>query len=190
MRTQKKSTTKVRKRTTRRKDRYGNILYPGEYYYELKNSYEYRYKDIFGKTSTKSAPSLDELRKIEECLQAEKDNKITSRSNVKTVNDLIKVYLNSKKTIEKTTLTGYRYNYEKYISDTWFGYMNFSDVLKVHVANFCNELIEEKGLSKSTICVINNFISPSFRLAIDSRWINYNPCTLVMRDVIETEQKK
>lgn len=190
MKTKKKSTPKKGKKATLRKDIYGNILYPGEYYYESKNSYEYKYKDIFGKTSTKTATSLDELRKLEVILQAEKDNKITSRSKITTVSDLIRVYLNGKKTIEKTTLTGYWGNYERYIVDSWFGHMNFADVLKIHVANFYNELIEEKNLSKNTICLINNFISPSFRLAIDSRWINYNPCTLVMRDVIETEQKE
>lgn len=174
----------------RRKDIYGNILYPGEYYYPSKDIYEYKFKNILNKTDSRSAKTLDELRQLEEIIQAEHSHLLISGNAEITVADMVEIYLRSKKNIEKTTLTGYWNNYRWHIKDTWFGAMAIGKVLKLHVANYYNELIESRGLARGTIETINHIVAPSFRLAIDSRWITYNPCILVMKDIIHTEEKE
>ncbi len=171
----------------RRKDEFGNILYPGEYYYPQKKSYEYKFKNIYNQKDSRTAKTLDKLRQIEESIEAERSQTIVSGNSDMTVEELLEIYLRSKKKIAATTLTGYWNNYRLYIHGSWLGAMAIGKVLKLHLVNFYNELIETKSLSKRTIELINNIISPSFRLAIDSRWLTYNPCLLVMKDVIDTQ---
>lgn len=43
-----------------RKDEYGNVLYPREYYIKRHDSYEYRYKDSNGETRTKGSKTLEQ----------------------------------------------------------------------------------------------------------------------------------
>lgn len=175
-----------KKKAKKRKDNYGNVLYTGEYYNEKKDNYEYKFKDAKGDPKTKCAKTLDQLRTLEDAIKTDISSKLIYGSKEITVNELVEIYLNSKKKIEKTTLTGYWYNFERYIKPSWLGNMKIGDVIKIHVSNYYNELIEEMRLSKPTIVLINNFVSPAFRLAMDSRWLTYNPCTLVMREVIDT----
>lgn len=172
----------------RRKDEFGNILYPGEYYYPQKKSYEYKFKNIYNQKDSRTAKTLDKLRQIEETIEAERSQTIVSGDSDTTVEELLEIYLHSKKKIAATTLTGYWNNYHWHIKGSWFGALPIGKVLKLHIVNFYNELIEKKSLSKRTIELINNIVSPSFRLAVDVRWIAYNPCLLVMKDVIETQE--
>ena len=150
----------------RRKDEFGNILYPGEYYYPQKKSYEYKFKNIYNQKDSRTAKTLDKLRQIEEIIEAERSQTIVSGNSDTTVEELLEIYLRSKKKIAATTLTGYWSNYRLYIQGSWLGAMAIGKVLKLHIVNFYNELIETKSLSKRTIELINNIISPSLMFVI------------------------
>lgn len=175
------------KKSKVRKDVYGNKLYQGEYYSLGKDAYEYRYRDDSGKIKTKGAKTLPLLRLIEDKLM---DNPSNPGNGDCTVAQLIEIYFNYKGNIGPVTRSGYWNNYKLHVQNSWLGSMKIKNVIKINIVAFYNELIVVNGLKKSTVALINDFINPAFRLAVDCHWIIDNPCRACLRDVKNTEVKK
>lgn len=167
-----------------RKDGYGNVLYPGEYYSKRHDSYEYRYKDSNGETRTKGAKTLELLRDAEDKIASDLSG---AYSGYLTVDRLINMYLDAKYNIDKVTLTGYWNNYKLYVKDSWFGKIKIKQVDESKVLEFYNELITVAGLKKTTVELINDFVSPSFAVAVNYHWIERNPCKVCMKNIQNTK---
>lgn len=165
----------------KRRDAYKNVLWDNEYYIESKDNYEYKYFDMDGIRRTRTAPTLDELREIED--EIKNGNSSAPVSKTSTVNQTIEVYLKSKKKVEESTLDGYYYVFHKYIEPSVLVRMKVSDVYKINILYFYNILIHEKNFMKSTVELIHHVLNPSFRLALDCRAIGINPCYKCMAEV-------
>lgn len=172
------------KQLSERKDRYGNLLYSGEYYSKRHDSYEYRYKDSNGEIRTKGAKTLELLRDAEDKVACDL---LGAYSGYLTVERLINMYLDAKHNIDKVTLTGYRNNYKLHVKDSWFGKIEIKQVDEPKVLEFYNELITVAGLKKTTVALINDFVSPSFTAAVKYHWIENNPCKACMKNIQNTK---
>ena len=79
----------------KRQDRRGRVLKKGEY--QKEDGYEYRWTAKNGKRYSRHAPTLDELRQIEEQIQKDIADGINSDSVDKTVAELAEEYFDIKK---------------------------------------------------------------------------------------------
>lgn len=61
--------------------------------------------------------------------------------------------------------------------------MKVSDVYKINILHFYNSLIKEKHFNKSTVELVHHILNPAFRLALDCRAIQTNPCNRCLADV-------
>ena len=172
------------KQSGERKDGYGNILYPGEYYSKRHDSYEYRYKGSNGKIQTKGAKTLELLRDAEDKIACDL---LGDYSGYRTVERLINMYLDAKNNIDKVTLTGYWNNYKLHVKGSWFGKLEIKQVDESKVLEFYNELVTVAGLKKSTVALINDFVNPSFATAVNYHWIENNPCKTCMKNIQNTK---
>lgn len=172
------------KQSGERKDGYGNILYPGEYYSKRHDSYEYRYKGSNGKIRTKGAKTLELLRDAEDKIACDL---LGDYSGYRTVERLINMYLDAKNNIDKVTLTGYWNNYKLHVKGSWFGKLEIKQVDESKVLEFYNELVTVAGLKKSTVALINDFVNPSFATVVNYHWIENNPCKTCMKNIQNTK---
>lgn len=79
----------------KRQDRRGRVLKPGEY--QKEDGYEYRWTAKNGKRCSRHAPTLEELRQIEQQIQKDIADGINSDSVDKTVAELAEEYFDIRK---------------------------------------------------------------------------------------------
>lgn len=63
-------------------------------------------------------------------------------------------------------------------------------IIKINIVGFYSELIAGNRLKKSMVALINDFINPAFRLAVDCHLSIDNPCGACLRDIKNTLKRK
>ncbi len=174
-----------------RKDNCGRVLRKGEYQRKSDLVYVFGYTDPEdGKRAWIYAKDLSVLRQKEEQLLRDISDglKLTTAKEV-TLTDLFNIYFSTKRTLKGSTRTTYSSLWEYYIRDTLgkqlIAEIRYSDVLKFYI-----DLIETKNISIGTVRIIDNFLKPTFELAVKDDIIRKNPCIGAMAELRKTTGAK
>lgn len=170
----------------RRKDKTGKVLRKGEMQ-RANNSYMYRWTGSDGKRECIYAPTLMELREMEEVIEKERIMGISRKGY--TLNEQIERYLKTKRGLADSTEENYKYYLEHVIRDSVIGGAKITDIKKSDLLLFYNSLIE-RGLSVGTVKIIHKIIHPAFQLACDDNIISKNPSDDCMKDYSDNVEKK
>lgn len=170
----------------KRKDKTGKVLKKGETQ-RANNTYMYRWINSEGKRECIYAPTLNELREMEDAIEKERVMGISRKGY--TLEDQVERYLNTKRGLADSTRENYKYYFEHVIKNSRIGRTKVIDIKKSDMLLFYNSLIEQ-GLSVGTIKIIHKIIHPAFQLACDDNVIAKNPADDCMKDYTEEIEKK
>lgn len=189
----------------RRKDHKGRTLKVGES--QRKDlSYQYRYTDVLGKRHTiyswrllpsdkTPAGKKDDksLREKESEIELMLSQGMTGLGTEFTLNEMFEFYISNKKhkgrKLTENTIRNYTAMYSKHVSDSILGNMKISDIRKINITYFYEQL-QEKDISYGTISFYHKLLSSVFNMAIDNELIRNNPTKRALEAVEGTNQKR
>lgn len=189
----------------RRKDHKGRTLKVGES--QRKDlSYQYRYTDVLGKRHTiyswrllpsdkTPAGKKDDksLREKESEIELMLSQGMTGLGTEFTLNEMFEFYISNKKhkgrKLTENTIRNYTAMYSKHVSDSILGNMKISDIRKINITYFYEQL-QEKDISYGTISFYHKLLSSVFNMAIDNELIRNNPTKRALEAVEGTHQKR
>lgn len=189
----------------RRKDHKGRTLKVGES--QRKDlSYQYRYTDVLGKRhaiySWRLLPSdktpvgkKDDksLREKESEIELMLSQGMTGLGSEFTLNEMFEFYISNKKhkgrKLTENTIRNYTAMYNKHVSDSILGNMKISDIRKINITYFYEQL-QEKGISYGTVSFYHKLLSSVFNMAVDNELIRNNPTKRALEVVEGTHQKR
>ncbi len=79
--------------------------------------------------------------------------------------------------------------YNKHVSDSILGNMKISDIRKINITYFYEQL-QEKGISYGTVSFYHKLLSSVFNMAVDNELIRNNPTKRALEVVEGTHQKR
>lgn len=189
----------------RRKDHKGRTLKVGES--QRKDlSYQYRYTDVLWKRHTiyswrllpsdkTPAGKKDDksLREKESEIELMLSQGMTGLGTEFTLNEMFEFYISNKKhkgrKLTENTIRNYTAMYSKHVSDSILGNMKISDIRKINITYFYEQL-QEKDISYGTISFYHKLLSSVFNMAIDNELIRNNPTKRALEAVEGTHQKR
>lgn len=166
---------------TTRKDTKGRILKEGESQ-RKDGTYEYKYRGADGRRHSVYAATLKELR--EKRKQAEKDAEdgiLHVNQNI-VLNDVFDIYFSGKTELKESTLTNYKYMYDKFVR-VKFGKQRISMIRYSDVRKFYNYLINDLQFKPNSLETIHSLLHPTFTLAVRDGYIRSNPSDGLMGDI-------
>ena len=171
-----------------RKDSKGRALKKGEGYRKDFKLYYYSYTDPYKKRKVIYAKDLPELRDLEKALERDRlyglDIYVQSKSDVNYVFDR---YIETKRDLKSTTMTNYKYTYNRYVRNG-FGKRKISSVKYSDILLFYNSVLDS-GLSISTVDNIHSVLHPTFQMAVRDSVIRINPTDGAMAEVKRNTKK-
>ena len=166
-----------------RKDLRGRALKPGEIQRKDDQRYMYSYTDPLGRRKFIYANDLTELREKEQKLQRDQlDGLDLYAAGRATVNDTFDQYMSTKYELRESTRSGYLYNYDHFVRDN-FGLKKLIDIKYSDVLQYYYYLLNEKGISISTLDSVHCLLHPTFELAVRDDVIRKNPSDGVMKEI-------
>ncbi len=181
---------------TKRKDNRNRLLKEGEYQ-RCDGRFEYRWIDSFTGQSrsiyswrlneTDTAPVGKKhgkpLREMEREVREKEARGINSFSAEKTtLNDLFNTYMELSTHLKDTTRANQLCLYNTHARETIgklpVGKIRYSDMLRHYVS-----LLDESGLTVSSVGRLNAIIQATFMVAVRDRLIPHNPCEGVMKEL-------
>ncbi len=173
----------------KRKDNKGRVLKTGESQRKSDNRYVYDYTDLNGIRKRVYALTLTELRKKEQQIQRDLLDGINTEKGDMTLNDLFKMYMDTKTDLRDTTRHNYMGLWEYRVQHSMIGNMKISQLKMIHIRSFYSELAKE-GLAESTIKGYHDLIYPALELAVESDMIRKNPAKEARKGVGGTKKKR
>ena len=172
----------------KRKDNKGRNLRPGESQRgDLR--YQFRYNDNTGKRCIIYEIDLAELRKKEDKIKRDLEDKINTNGAKITLNEQFEKYMSTKSRLALSTKNNYRNMWKKHIEDKKIGKIQLCDIVKSDILRFYNGLVKE-GCKNGTIQLFQNILYPCFQLAVDDNLIRQNPCKDCMKEFSGNDKKK
>ena len=166
-----------------RKDNKGRALRKGEVYQESKGMYIYTFTDPLGRRKYIYSKDLVALREKEaKLLKDQLDGLDVYVAGKADVNFLFDRYIKSRSDLRKTTRSNYLYVYDHYVREV-FGKKKITTVKYSDVLFFYMYLVDELGLSLSTVDGVHRVLSPAFQLAVRDELIRKNPTDEVMKQI-------
>lgn len=164
----------------RRKDHKGRVLQAGEY--QRKNlTYEYRYTDVDGKRKSVYAPTLTELRTIEQ--EVSKRMAANMPNCNMTLNALFERWFASKIGIKPLTKERYIGLFNRYIRDSHIGEMQISKIFASTMKAYYSDIYKSRNVSIGYLKCLHNIILQAFNFAVDDALISVNPATRALTEV-------
>lgn len=167
---------------TKRKDKNRIVLKTGESYRESENRYSYRWTDRQGKRHTTYAKTLEALRKRELDISKSVADGIKIETDNVTLNDIYKLWQDTKRGLKNTTFQNYCYMYETFTKDT-LGKQRIKTIKKTDIKRYYNNLSESRGLKPNTIDCIHTVLHQLFDVAIDDGYLSINPSTNALKEL-------
>lgn len=185
-----------KKTTAKRKDKNGRVLKTGESQRQ-NGQYEFRYSDSEGRRHSLYAPTLDELRRKEQELQACQvmgHEEETSVEEVRkkeaellictalgidpeqpdiTVEELIREYVDMKRNVRYATRTGYRF-VQSVVAKYPFGKQPIRSIKVTDAKRWILQLHED-GYAWNSIASVGGVLRPAFQMAFNEERIRRNP---------------
>lgn len=182
--------------STKRRDSNNRVLEKGEYQKKQSGIYEYRYKDIHGKTrsiyswrltASDSTPAgkgkCEPLRDMITAIKRDVSNNIdTYTAKTTTLNQRFEIYMESKINLRRSTRQNYTYMYDKYVRDT-VGRMKMCDIKYSIIQRLYNSMITKKGLKPNSMEILHTILNPIFERAVWDNLIDSNPCPKAMKQI-------
>ena len=151
-------------------------------------TYQFRWTDAEGNRHSVYAPTLEELREKEKTIIKDDLDGIKTEARFLTVNEMYERWKELKRGLKDNTLQNYRFMYEQYVAPR-FGKQKISVLVKSDVKRFYNSLVDERGLSISTVDGIHTVLRQVFDMAVDDSYIRRNPSDNVMKELKQTRAK-
>lgn len=170
-----------------KKDSKGRVLRTGESQ-RKDGRYCYRYQ-LDGKTKSIYDWDLASLREKARKIQRDLESGIDSASADKlTLNDCFDKYIATKVRLRESTVTNYKYMYDRYIREDLgkraIGKIKFSDLQKLY-----NKLLDGT-LQFGTLRLLHNALNPTFELAVRDNIISKNPAKDLLKELRNTHETK
>ena len=183
----------------KRKDTEKRNLEKGEYQKD-DGRYEYRYKDIHGKTrsiyswrltaSDKQPAGKAPCKPLREMIREINDDKHnnidTFVAKTTTLNDRFDIYIESKINLRRSTKQNYIYMYDKYVRDT-VGRMKMCDINYSIIQRLYNSMITKYGFKPNSMEALHTVLNPIFNIAVWDNIIESNPCPKAMKQIRESD---
>ncbi|CAI3542910.1 MAG: tyrosine-type recombinase/integrase [Clostridium neonatale] len=165
----------------RRKDNKKRVLKEGEYQ-RANGTFEYKWRDKFGKRHSIYAKTLDELREKE--IDVLRDSLDGIRANKKdlTINDLYNLWVQIKRGLKDNTFQNYKYMYTQFVEPD-FGNMRIADLKRTDVRAFYNRLADEQHIKTSTIDCIHTVLHQVIELGVEDDYLRYNPSDNALKEL-------
>ncbi|MDY4962084.1 MAG: tyrosine-type recombinase/integrase [Oscillospiraceae bacterium] len=144
--------------------------------------YEYRWTSADGKRHSIYAPTLEQLREMEEQIIVDKHDGIKADVKALTVNDCFKLWKELKRGVKDSTFQNYVYMYEMFVMPT-FGKKRVVQVQRSDIKRFYNGLVDQKVLKISTVDNIHNVLHQVFQVAVDDNYIRQNPTDRMLKEL-------
>lgn len=171
----------------KRKDKRGRILRTGES--QRPNlTYQYRYKDIQGKTIYIYAPTLEELREKEAVIQRDQGDGISYAAGEVTVLELAQRYLAQKQNVRYNTKNCHSFVLNL-IRKEDFGSRKIRTV-KPSDARLWFIKLHNDGYSYSTLTSVRGVLRPAFEMAVEDDIVRRNPFSFKVVDVVPNDTVK
>lgn len=180
-------------RKTKRKDKANLILRKGES--QRKNGgYDFRWTDANGKRHSIYAKTLDELREAEGQILRDQMDHIKAESRYVTLDDLFDLWKQLKRGLKDNTFQNYLYLYGMFIKPM-LGKKRISSLVKTDIKRFYNTLVDERGLTISTVDSVHTVLHQVLDMAVDDLFIRQNPANNVLKELkqsrsFETEKRR
>lgn len=145
-------------------------------------SYSYRWTAKNGKRHQIYAPTLVELRRMEEELTVDLHDGVRADVNRITINQLFDLWQENKRGIKDNTMKNYIYMYNLFVRPV-FGQKLLTTVKNSDVKRFYNRLVDEDGLKVTTVDNIHNVLHQVFQVAVDDRLIRLNPADKMLKEL-------
>lgn len=175
----------------RRKDSKNRVLKEGEY--QRKNgTFEYRWRDKFGKRHYLYAKTLNELREKKAELLRDIDRNISIEARKLTVNDLYEHWIQLKKGLKINSLQTYKYLYTSFVYPK-FGYSKILELKRSDVRGFYNYLADEEHLKISSINIIHTVLHQILEFGVSDEILSANPADNALKELkrdCEVEKRK
>lgn len=144
--------------------------------------YEYRWTSADGKRHSIYAPTLEQLREMDEQIIVDKHDGIKADVKALTVNDCFKLWKELKRGVKDSTFQNYVYMYEMFVMPT-FGKKRVVQVQRSDIKRFYNGLVDQKVLKISTVDNIHNVLHQVFQVAVDDNYIRQNPTDRMLKEL-------
>ena len=188
--------------SSKRRDDKKRILEKGEYQKDS-GVYEYRYKDIYGKTRSiyswrltasdpqpKGKAPCEPLRDMKVAIDKDKHNNIdTFASKTTTLNERFDLYIESRYDLRRSTRENYLSMYNKHVRET-IGRMKIGEINYSILLNFYTRLITEHGFMPNSVSNVHTFLNPVFDIAVLDKLIPTNDCPRVMKAIRKNNKTK
>lgn len=171
----------------KRKDKNRVVLRKGESYRQNDGRYFYRWTDTTGKRHSVYARTLDDLRIKEAAIVKDISDGIKAEAQAVTLNHVYDLWKDIKRGLKNTTYQNYCYMYDTFVSGS-FGKKRITSIKKSDVKRFYNTLVDERGLSASTIDSIHTVVHQLFGMAIDDNYIRSNPSDNALRELKKSRE--
>ena len=126
--------------------------------------------------------TLDELRKLEDQIRKDRDDGIREDVSFYTINDVFKVWQETKRGLRDRTKTSYIYFYELFVMPV-FGQKKIQQVKRTDVRAFYNHLLEARNIKVSTLDNIHTVLHQVFQLALEDNIIRANPTDRILTEI-------
>lgn len=170
--------------TERRKDKKRRVLKEGEYQ-RSNGSYEYKWRDRFGKRHSVYAKTLEELREKEIAIAEDALEGICVPSNGLTINDMFYRWTKIKRGLKGNTFQNYQYMYKRYVAPS-FGKIKLSDLRRSDVRAFYNSIIDDGRMKISTLDSIHTVLHQVLGLAVEDEYLRFNPADDALKELKRT----
>lgn len=166
-----------------RKDSKGRVLRKGETQRKHDGKYVYTYTDPEGRRKSIYSKDIKTLREREDQLIKDQlDGLDTYVAGSATINFVFDRYISTKAELRNTTMTNYKYMYNRFIRDG-FGKKKIASVRFSDVLQFYQHLIKDKEMQINTLETIHTVLHPTFQLALRDNIIRTNPSDGVMAQI-------
>ncbi len=178
----------------KRKDNHRRILRPGEGQ-RSDGRYSYTYQGIDGRRHTVYSWRLEKgdrvpagkrdrglsLREQEKQILRDLADGIDTNGGNQVLNDAIKAYLDSKIKLRQSTIFRYRYFADRFIKDS-IGKKKLANIDGSTILAFYSNLYVNKGVSYSTIALVNQILHPVFVRAIKNGHLRLDPTAGILKE--------
>ena len=171
----------------RRKDQKGYVLNTGEDQ-RKDGMYQFRYKDVWGKTKYLYSTDLNELREKERAALKEVEKGIDYQAGNSTIIELVERYIGLKQRVRYNTKVGYNFVFNILKKES-FAQKRIRDI-KVSDAQRWMIKLSEDGKGYSSLTSIRGVLRPAFQMAYNEDIISKNPFDFKLTDVIVNNSQK
>lgn len=178
---------KLRNGNMKRKDRDRIILRKGESQ-RTNGGYDFRWTGEDGKRHSIYAKTLEELRAQEDALEKDRLDQIKTEARFITLNDVYGLWVQLKRGLKDNTFQNYMYLYDMFIKPL-IGNKRVTSLLKSDIKRFYNTLVDERGLSISTVDSVHTVLHQVLGMAVDDHYIRHNPSDNVLKELKQARER-